>query len=213
MNNKNSEEQIAILQGYYQFHARIYDLTRWLFLFGRNEVLQHIALDSQTAFTLIEVGCGTGKNLFPLATRFPRVNLIGYDISPDMLQVAEKKLAHLNKTQLTLIPRPYNLSEPVRNCDVVLFSYTLSMINPQYREAISQAYRDLKLGGRIIVVDFFDATPLYKKFMLLNHVRMDSHLLPALQELFNTDYLSIRRAYLGVWQYFLFVGRKLSDHK
>lgn len=210
MNKKsNPEQQIAALQGYYQFHARIYDLTRWSFLFSRTEILQHIPFAPQADFTLIEVGCGTGKNLATIAKKFPHAKLIGYDISTDMLQVAEKKLSHIHPNQINLIARPYSLTEATRNCDCVLFSYTLSMINPQYREAITQAQRDLKTGGVILVVDFFSGVPFYKKFMHLNHVRMDAHLLPALEELFTSEYLAIRRAYLGIWKYFLFVGRKL----
>jgi len=39
-------------------------------------------------------------------------------------------------------------------------------------------------------------------------VRMEGHLLPALRERFGPTVEEIPRAYGGVWEYLLFVGRK-----
>ena len=37
---------------------------------------------------------------------------------------------------------------------------------------------------------------------------MDGHLLPRLQERFRPDIAEVRRAYLGLWSYLTFLGRK-----
>ena len=58
------------LERYYQFHSRIYDATRWSFLFGREEVLLRAA-SVTTPKRILEVGCGTGRNLPGLRRRFP----------------------------------------------------------------------------------------------------------------------------------------------
>jgi S-adenosylmethionine-diacylgycerolhomoserine-N-methlytransferase len=100
----------------------------------------------------------------------------------------------------------FRLKEPV---DVVLFSYSLSMFNPGCEGAIEQAYDDLKPGGYIAVVDFHDtASNWFRRWMGRHHVRMEGHLLPLLEERFEIKTLEVRRAYGGLWRYFLFVGQK-----
>ena len=44
-----------------------------------------------------------------------------------------------------------------------------------------------------------------------NHVHMDGHLLPFLQSAFRTEFFEIRPAWLGLWQYFTYIGMKLSQ--
>jgi S-adenosylmethionine-diacylgycerolhomoserine-N-methlytransferase len=41
-----------------------------------------------------------------------------------------------------------------------------------------------------------------------NHVRMEEHLLPVLQDKFQTIQLEIHQAYGGLWTYFVYVGKK-----
>jgi S-adenosylmethionine-diacylgycerolhomoserine-N-methlytransferase len=206
---KNPEELNSnFLKQYYRIHSKIYDLTRWSFLFGRNTIIRELAGSSASA-RILEIGCGTGKNLVALCKAFPQAAISGVDLSDAMLNVARKNLGEFNR-QVTLQQRSYNAplrSEPP--FDLILCSYSLSMFNPGWEEAIAYAYQDLADGGRIAVVDFHDSSfPGFKPWMRLNHVRMDGHLAPKLEKHFHTDTLNIRKAYAGVWSYFLFVGRK-----
>jgi S-adenosylmethionine-diacylgycerolhomoserine-N-methlytransferase len=58
------------------------------------------------------------------------------------------------------------------------------------------------------VVDFHDlGLPLFKRWMGLNHVRLDGHLLAGLKSRFPTCDWAIRPAFGGVWSYFHFIGR------
>jgi len=200
--------QQSAMRRYYRFHAFIYDATRWTFLFGRNHIL-HL-LPKGKGLTLAEVGCGTGRNLRRLATMHPDWDLIGIDVSPEMLHRAGKHLASFSR-RLRLFEKPYgtgqfHLSEPT---DVVLFSYALTMFNPGWEAAIEQARQDLKPGGHIAVVDFHD-TPFgwFRRWMGYNHVRMEQHLLPALEERFETKTRIVYRAWGGLWRYFIFIGEK-----
>jgi S-adenosylmethionine-diacylgycerolhomoserine-N-methlytransferase len=61
---------------YYRFHSRIYDATRWIFLFGRDRLIRTTANFCQPA-RILEVGCGTGKNLVRLRQTFPGASLTG----------------------------------------------------------------------------------------------------------------------------------------
>lgn len=41
--------------------------------------------------SILDIGCGTGKNIKLFSERFPQASVIGSDISPDMLKVANEK--------------------------------------------------------------------------------------------------------------------------
>jgi len=56
----------AALEKYYKTHSKIYDVTRWSFLFGRNALIKAIARYCRPEW-ILEIGCGTGKNLAALS--------------------------------------------------------------------------------------------------------------------------------------------------
>jgi S-adenosylmethionine-diacylgycerolhomoserine-N-methlytransferase len=196
------------LERYYRVHARLYDATRWAFLFGRRELIERCAA-SCVPQAILEVGCGTGRNLAALTHAFPTAHIVGLDLSAAMLARARHKLAHCGE-HIELLQQAY--SQPLhtgRPFDLIVFSYTLSMINPGWEQVIESADRDLAEGGIIAVVDFND-TPRtgFKRWMGCNHVRLDGHLRPSLEARFQSLFLNIRPAYGGLWSYFLFLGEK-----
>jgi S-adenosylmethionine-diacylgycerolhomoserine-N-methlytransferase len=198
------------LEKYYRFHSRIYDATRWIFLFGRNRIIKTAVLSCRPS-RILEVGCGTGKNLVRLRQTFPGVSLTGLDLSGDMLEVARKKMAGA-KPPVELLHRSYDRPVAPGGFDLLVFSYTLSMFNPGWEHAIGTAYEDLRPGGTIAVVDFHDSTlAAFKQWMAFNHVRMEGHLLPELQSRFHSFVSETRRAYGGLWQYLLFIGQKTKN--
>lgn len=197
------------LQRYYQLHSRIYDATRWSFLFGREEVVRRAARVAHPR-RILEVGCGTGRNLVSLRRRFPHARITGVDLSAPMLRVAAGKV---RDERTRLLCRSY--SAPLRAeegggpFDLVLFSYALSMFNPGWEQAIDAAWEDLAEGGCIAVVDFSD-TPLgwFRRWMRVNHVRMAGHLWPRLSQRFAPLVDQRLSAYAGAWKYGIFIGRK-----
>lgn len=198
------------IERYYRFHAKVYDATRWSFLFGRSTIIQKY-LAQHNPSHILEVGCGTGKNLVTLCQRFPDAELVGVDISADMLQQARRNLG-LERGRIQLLRQSYDRPlEPEKPFDLVLFSYSLSMINPGWQQAIDAAAQDLKPGGLIAVVDFHNSRfGFFKRWMGMNHVRMEGHLLPKLQALFKPLTVNIQGAYGGLWQYLVFVGVRES---
>lgn len=65
-------DHTAVLSRYYRWHARLYDATRWSFLFGRAALIRSIAGFRAPPRHILEIGCGTGSNLLRLARQFPR---------------------------------------------------------------------------------------------------------------------------------------------
>ncbi len=204
--------QVERISSYYKFHAKIYDASRWSFLFGRKKILKLIPFPNDSAIKIIEVGCGTGINLQKLAIQFPKAQLIGFDVSEDMINQSKKKLEIFGK-RVKLVNAPYgvDLKANSENADCILFSYCLTMVNPQYADLIERARIDLKQNGIIAVVDFYDSNyDLYKKWMVTNHVRMEQHLSPVLLRNFITELSFTKKAYFGLWRYFLFLGKKTN---
>lgn len=207
MTPTTSSNAAAITQ-YYRFHSKIYDATRWSFLFGREAIIQQIVAYCAPT-NILEVGCGTGKNLKALVRRFPLADITGLDVSADMLTVARQNLGGMSK-RVNFIQQPY--TAPIADkapYDLILFSYALTMFNPGWEAALQAAYGDLALGGFIAVVDFHDSpAPLFKRWMGVNHVRMESHLQPYLKQSFTPRVNRVHPAYVGLWQYLLFLGQK-----
>ncbi|MEZ5581496.1 MAG: class I SAM-dependent methyltransferase [Candidatus Competibacteraceae bacterium] len=175
-------DPLASLQRYYRFHARLYDATRWLFLFGRHALVRAIA-EQHSARRILEVGCGTGKNLLALSRAFPEAHCVGLDISEAMLTRARKKLEH-QSGRITLLNQAYDqplCGSEAPSFDLVVFSYAWSMMNPGWEQAIVNAVHDLRPGGLLAVVDF-NATnhSAFQRWMAFNHVRMEAHLSPRL---------------------------------
>jgi S-adenosylmethionine-diacylgycerolhomoserine-N-methlytransferase len=209
--NTNIETSQNEVENYYRYHSRIYDATRWCFLFGRNEILDMIPeLPSQPR--ILEVGCGTGKNIERLEYHFPDASIIGVDLSGEMLDVANKKLG--NSGQIDLYNARYGTDNlDLDPADLILFSYSLTMFGDDTEHIFEQIIRDLKPTGYIAVVDF-NTSPFqwFRNWMSANHVDLSGHLLPLLNKYFYPVETEISKAYKGLWSYFLFLGQQ-GNHK
>ena len=212
ISSKTEKEQNQTIQNYYKFQSKIYDLTRWSFLFGRIGIVKKIPFDRNASINILEVGCGTGYNIRLLAKRFPNAKITGLDVSKDMIDIAKKQTAAFgDRIQLVCGPYMKDSTDYNDQMDVILFSYALTMINPQWAELLEQAKVDLKKGGVVALADFHDSNfHFFKKHMSNHHVRMDGHLLETLKNdsSYTTVFEKVRAAYLGIWHYVMYVGRK-----
>jgi S-adenosylmethionine-diacylgycerolhomoserine-N-methlytransferase len=199
----------ASLRGYYRWHAKFYDATRWAFLFGRRGLIETVAREIEAPSRILEIGCGTGKNLVALAEAFPSAKITGLDLSSDMLDRARAKTAPFTD-RIELLHRPYDgpVAGEEGRFDLIVISYALSMINPGYDEVISLCRGDLREGGVIAVVDFHETRwTWFRKWMGVNHVRMEGQILARLDAGYDAVVREIGRGYGGLWRYVTFVGR------
>jgi S-adenosylmethionine-diacylgycerolhomoserine-N-methlytransferase len=190
------------LARFYRFHARVYDWTRPLLLFGRRRAVER--LDPRPGDTVLDVGCGTGFSLPLLAASGARV--VGIEPSSPMRQRAEARIASLGLGDRVIVdPRPYGTHRGYQGAaERILFSYSLSMV-PPYLDVLEQAARDLRRGGRIVAVDFLDARPPVSWGLRASHVLLGRERLDALCRLFPDHGVEIRTAVS--WRFFLFEGR------
>ena len=136
----------------YRWQRPIYDLTRKYYLFGRDGLIDRLPLAE--GGSVLEIGCGTGRNLALIRRRWPNACLFGLDISVEMLRAAHSKLgdrARLAAGDACGFDPDSLFGQTAFDC--VLFSYTLSMI-PDWRGAMSHALETLGEGGSLYAVDF-----------------------------------------------------------
>lgn len=203
---KESTEQSSTLQRYYKLHSRVYDVTRWSFLFGRKRIVE-LAAKQITPKNILEIGCGTGTNLKQLAKRFPQAKITGVDLSNEMLDIAKRKLTVFGG-RVNLHQQAYSSPIKEKSFDLIICSYSLSMFNPGWDVAIQAAKQDLADNGLIAVVDFHhSAWGGFRRWMGVNHVKMEGHLLPQLNDNFQSVLSKQALAYAGVWRYLLFLGK------
>jgi S-adenosylmethionine-diacylgycerolhomoserine-N-methlytransferase len=150
---------MARMDHLYRFIRHFYDVTRKFFLFGRDEALTLIPPDARS---VVEIGCGTARNLIKLSRLRPSAALFGVDASREMLETAAASLARdrlagkvVLRAGLAEDLDPSTMFERAEPFDAAIFSYSLSMM-PTWREAIDAALRSVKPGGTIVVVDFWD---------------------------------------------------------
>ncbi len=107
--------------------------------------------------SVLEMGCGTGRNLVAVGRRHPDARLYGFDISGEMLKTAHRNVER-SGLGIRLAEGDACLFDPKAafgeaSFDRVYFSYTLSMI-PDWTAALAHGLSLVKDGGRLSVVDF-----------------------------------------------------------
>jgi S-adenosylmethionine-diacylgycerolhomoserine-N-methlytransferase len=139
----------------YRTQRHFYDLTRKYYLFGRDTLIRE--LDVPAGGSVLEVGCGTGRNLALIGRRFPQARLFGLDISAEMLVSAETKLGRPGRTRTVLRVADATDFHPAEfgesGFDRIVISYALSMI-PDWEKAIDAAIAALNPGGSLHIADF-----------------------------------------------------------
>lgn len=142
----------ALMDRTYRRQRRIYDLTRAGFLLGRDRLIAE--LDPPAGGRVLEIACGTGRNLDLIGRRRPDVALRGLDISQEMLASARARLggrARLVRADACAFESRALFGEP--GFDRVVLSYSLSMI-PDWRRALAAALAATAPGGELHLVDF-----------------------------------------------------------
>lgn len=186
-----AQDHAALMDGVYRYQRYIYDFTRKYYLFGRDRLIDELA--PKPGARIVEIGCGTARNLIRIAARHPDTRLFGLDASEAMLDTAarairraglEDRIALAQGYAEVLAPAIYGLGEPF---DEAIFPYSLSMI-PDWKQAIRAAGSSLSPAGRIHIVDFGDlagfASPLRASLLAwlrLFHVAPRTELLHTLE--------------------------------
>jgi S-adenosylmethionine-diacylgycerolhomoserine-N-methlytransferase len=171
----NSQTEILESQGeamdrMYRFQRHIYDVSRRYYLLGRDRLLDE--LQPPQGGSVLEIGCGTGRNLVGAARRYGHAKLFGIDISQEMLRSALTKMRRSAPgtgvkfacVDATSFDTALSLGQA--KFDRIYFSYTLSMI-PQWQAALAHAHSLLAPAGELHIVDFGQCENIPPRFRTL----------------------------------------------
>ena len=147
-------DHAARLESFYAVQAAGYDRFRRRLLHGRRELWE--ALPVPAGGIWLDLGGGTGENIEYLGERLQTLKkLYVVDLCPSLLAIARQRVHRCGWNNVELAQADVTGFQPAeRAVDIVTFSYSLTMI-PNWFAAIQQAYRLLRPGGLIGVVDFY----------------------------------------------------------
>jgi S-adenosylmethionine-diacylgycerolhomoserine-N-methlytransferase len=157
----------ALMDRMYRRQRHIYDLSRKFYLLGRDEAIAR--LRPAPSDKVLEIGCGTGRNLIKLALTYPQARLFGLDVSQEMLATAAASTARAGfASRISLAQADATAFDPRKlfgcaSFERVMISYALSMISP-WREALGGALDVVAPGGSLEIVDFGDCAGLPRPF-------------------------------------------------
>ena len=103
---------------------------------------------------ILDLGCGTGSTTIMLKQTFPNAEVIGLDLSPQMLVMSEYKAQQLGLEISWVHGRAETTKFADGEFDVVTASLLFHETPPNISQAVlKEAHRLLKPGGQVIILD------------------------------------------------------------
>ncbi len=132
--------------------ANDYDECRQIDTTESERLFNIICEHGQISGRILEIGCGTGFYLIPLAQRFPESEVHGFDLSDAMLQQARRKQKEA-RLQNCLLSKADGQNLPYRDnaFNFVLMSQVLHFFEDK-PDAAREIRRVSKSGARLLVI-------------------------------------------------------------
>ena len=89
--NLGAGDAASLMDRMYRYQRHIYDASRKFYLLGRDRLIEE--LGPPEGGHVLEIGCGTGRNLVKAARAYPSIHCYGLDVSAEMLATAERSIA------------------------------------------------------------------------------------------------------------------------
>ena len=143
--------------------AGFYDAVVWLLSLGKGADIRQATVELariEPGDRLLDVGCGTGDlTLAAKALAGPGGEVVGTDASPEMIDAARRKAARAGLKVTFQVDLVEKMSFPDDRFDVVLSSLMMHHLPDDLkRQGLSEIYRVLRPGGRLLVVDLESST-------------------------------------------------------
>jgi len=146
--NKYSDEYISIMN---EQHAKYGDIE----YYSEQKAGITFKIFANEVDSILEFGCGIGRNLASIKKKFPSVSIYGSDISDESLQVAKKnnpKVEFINDLELI------NCKEKF---DLIFIAGVYHHIAPNLRDEVTKKiYTLLKPKGKLICFEHNPYNPL-----------------------------------------------------
>jgi ubiquinone/menaquinone biosynthesis C-methylase UbiE len=107
----------------------------------------------QRQLRLLDIGCGTGRFLDFVKQAWPRLNIIGLDMSDAYIRHAKRHLSQRSPTSF-VVSKAEAIPLPDKSQDAVTSIYLFHELPPKVRRSVlRECARVLKPGGRLILLD------------------------------------------------------------
>jgi len=154
----NPKNMIAFYKKFVkEYDARdLYNLpyAKWLF----DNIIRQINKEKSR---ILDLGTGTGELAIRIAKKFPKSEVIGNDVSPDMINEAKKKAKKLGLRNIRFVVCP------MEKMNIKKINFAVSRLALHYvkdkKLVVSKVYDALSEKGRLIIGDGFDPTEEYRK--------------------------------------------------
>jgi ubiquinone/menaquinone biosynthesis C-methylase UbiE len=140
----------------YRRRAPHYDAELAWFEPLRTEAVQLLAL--REGERVLDVGCGTGLSFEPLERAVGAGGaIVGIEQSPDMLLLAQERVAQHGWHNVTLIGEPAGQAHVHGRMDAAMFHFTHDVLREP--QALDNVLRHLRPGARVVAVGLQWAPP------------------------------------------------------
>ena len=120
-------------------------------IFWRKKLIHKLNISNYTQ--VLDVACGTGDVCFEIL-KYHSVNIIGLDLSENMINLANEKAIKRNQDNVTFL---HGDAEKIpldsNSIDYLTISYGFRNLS-NYELALKEFYRVLKPGGRLGILEF-----------------------------------------------------------
>lgn len=154
----------------YSVIARVYDLLDVIYFRNysrspRKAVIEEIGENDK----ILDLCTGTATNAINISKALPYTEIIGVDLSENMLQIGKDKIkkADIRNIELQKMDAT-QLSFESESFDKILLSLIIHEMDDKLRaEIITEAIRVLKPDGRIIITEWERSTELSKRLLFM----------------------------------------------
>jgi len=155
----------TMVNGVFDAVAESYDLMNDLMSGGlhrlwKNEMVTLLGPPSsgREPYRVLDIAGGTGDIAFRIAERSPAAEVTVLDINPAMLAVGRKRASrqHFGSSVQFVEGNAEAMSLPSDSFDAVTIAFGIRNV-PRIDAALAEAYRVLKPGGRLVILEFSQA--------------------------------------------------------
>ena len=155
---------------FHKFIASVYDLLDVIYFRNYNRsprkaVIEAISKNDK----ILDLCTGTATNAMGISKAIPTSEIVGVDLSENMLKVAREKLKKSNIKNITLYQMDATkLSFKSESFDKILLSLILHEMDEELRSKIlSEAKRASKKDGRIIITEWERSSKLSQQLLFM----------------------------------------------
>jgi ubiquinone/menaquinone biosynthesis C-methylase UbiE len=176
----------------------VYEVGAKIVMMGRNDDYRFHTLFVETAIprrpyrAILDLGCGFGKSTRPFVDAFATADVVGIDLSAHNLKLAHQQAERLRK-RITFSQRAAEATGyPADSFDLVTATMLIHEVPmPVLRRILAEAFRVLRPGGLLAVLDFAHTGDAFRDFVMDGHGARNNE--PYMPHLFRTD---VRRTLL-----------------